>query len=428
MIKVLLFLVMLQGVLLSATVSEVEVKGVKVPVIYEKDSTLPIASMELVFVNSGSIEDGDKAGLAAFAASTMNEGTKKLGSVGFATKLEESAIHIGTSRGNETFSMELSSLTEKFTEGIGYFKELLSDPNFSKESFEKIKLLKVASINKRESDFDYQAQVGLKKLRYKGTPIENPAIGTAESLKAMALADIESFLKEHLVLSRAVVVIGGDLKEDEAKKLAKEVLSTLEVGKSKELATFAPSADAKRVEIEKDTKQAYVYFGSPYNLKVDDKDAYKSKVASFILGSGGFGSRLMEEVRVKRGLAYSAYARTSLNRSHSAFSGHLQTKLESQEEAIKLVKEVISEFVKKGATAEELEQAKKFIIGSEPLRNETLSQRLNRTFMEYYKGFDIGHSTKELELIEKLTLKDLNDFVASHQEINKLSFSIVTKK
>jgi predicted Zn-dependent peptidase len=324
--------------------------------------------------------------------------------------------------------MELSSLTEKFTEGIGYFKELLSDPNFSKESFEKIKLLKVASINKRESDFDYQAQVGLKKLRYKGTPIENPAIGTAESLKAMALADIESFLKEHLVLSRAVVVIGGDLKEDEAKKLAKEVLSTLEVGKSKELATFVPSDEAKRVEIEKDTKQAYVYFGSPYNLKVDDKDVYKAKVASFILGSGGFGSRLMEEVRVKRGLAYSAYARTSLNRSHSAFSGYLQTKLESQEEAIKLVKEVISEFVKKGATAEELEQAKKFIIGSEPLRNETLSQRLNRTFMEYYKGFDIGHSTKELELIEKLTLKDLNDFVASHQEINKLSFSIVTKK
>ena len=425
---VIFLLLVLQGVVLGATVSEVEVKGVKVPFIHEKDSTLPIASMELVFVNSGSIEDKAKAGLAAFTASMMNEGTKKLGSVGFATKLEESAIHIGASRGNETFSMELSSLTEKFSEGIGYFKELLSDPNFSKESFEKIKLLKVASINKQESDFDYQAQVGLKKLQYKGTPIENPAIGTAESLNAMSLTDIEGFFKSHLVLSRAAVVIGGDLDEAEAKKLAKEVLSTLEVGKSEPLATFAPSAEAKRVEIGKDTKQAYVYFGSPYNLKVDDKDAYKSKVASFILGSGGFGSRLMEEVRVKRGLAYSAYARTSLNHSHSAFSGHLQTKLESQEEAIKLVKEVIADFVKKGATKEELEQAKKFIIGSEPLRNETLSQRLNKTFMEYYKGFEIGHSEKELELIEKLTLEELNKFVSSHQEINKLSFSIVTKK
>jgi predicted Zn-dependent peptidase len=89
---------------------------------------------------------------------------------------------------------------------------------------------------------------------------------------------------------------------------------------------------------------------------------------------------------------------------------------------------VVSNFVKNGATKEELKQAKKFIIGSEPLRNETLSQRLNRTFMEYYKGFPIGHSKKELELIEKLTLEDLNKFIASHDEINKLSFSIVTKK
>jgi predicted Zn-dependent peptidase len=426
--KILLFLVMLQGVLLSAVVSEVEVKGVKVPVIFEKDSTLPIASMELVFTNSGSIEDGEKAGLASFSASILNEGTKKLGSVGFATKLEESAIHIRTNRGNETFSMELSSLKEKFAEGVGYFKELLSDPNFTKESFEKVKLLKIASINKRESDFDYQAKIGLKKLRYKGTPIQNPAIGTVDSIKAMKLEDIENFFKTHMVLSRAVIVIGGDLKEDEAKGFAKELLSVLEVGKSGKLATFSPSAEEKRVEIYKDTKQAYIYFGSPYNLKVEDKDLYKSKVASFILGSGGFGSRLMEEVRVKRGLAYSAYARTSINRSHSSFSGYLQTKLESQEDAIKLVKEVIYNFSKSGATKEELEQAKKFIIGSEPLRNETLSQRLNRTFMEYYKGFEIGHSKKELELIEKLTLEELNEFITSHQEINKLSFSIVTKK
>jgi predicted Zn-dependent peptidase len=421
-------LLFIQGVLLSATLEEIEVKGVKVPFIFEKDSTLPIASLELVFKNSGSIQDKEHSGIAAFTASILNEGTKKLGSVGFAQKLEENAIHIGTHRGNETFSMELSSLTEKFDEGTDYFKELLSDPNFTKESFEKIKLLKIASIKKRESDFDYIANIGLKKLRYKGTAIENPAIGTLESLKTLTLKDVESFFKTHMVLSRAVVIIGGDLKVDEAKKLAEKVLSSLEVGETQPLVTFDSLEKSERVEIIKDTEQAYVYFGAPYHLKVDDKDAYKSKVASFILGSGGFGSRLMEEVRVKRGLAYSAYARTSLNRSHSHFSGHLQTKIESQEEAIKLVKEVVAEFVKNGATADELEQAKKFIIGSEPLRNETLSQRLNKTFMEYYKGLEIGHSKKELEEIQKLSLKELNDFIATHDEINKLSFSIVTKK
>jgi len=427
--KLVIFLLLfIQGVLLSATVGEIEVKGVKVPFIFEKDSTLPIASMELVFVNSGSIEDKDHPGIAAFTASILNEGTKKLGSVGFAKKLEDSAIHISSNRGNETFSIELSSLTEKFDEGVDYLKELLSDPNFSKESLEKLKLLKMAYINKKESDFDYQAKLGLKKLRFKGTPLENPVIGTKESLKALTLKDVEEFFKTHMVLSRAVVVIGGDLTKDEAKKMAKNVLSVLEVGKSEPLKKFGSLEESKSIEIVKDTQQAYVYFGAPYHLEVNDKDAYKAKVAGFILGSGGFGSRLMEEIRVKRGLAYSAYGRIILNRSHSKFSGYLQTKLESQQEAIKLVKEVVSNFVKKGATKDELEQAKKFIIGSEPLRNETLSQRLNRTFMEYYKGFEIGHSKKELELIKKLTLEELNKFIASHDEINKLSFSVVTKK
>ncbi len=421
-------LLVIQGVLLSATLEEIEVKGVKVPFIFEKDSTLPIASLELVFVNSGSIEDKDHPGIAAFTASILNEGTKKLGAVGFAKKLEDNAIHIGANRGNETFSIELSSLTEKFDEGVGYLKELLSDPNFSKESLEKLKLLKIAYINKKESDFDYQAKLGLKKLRFKGTPIENPVIGTKESLGALTLKDVEEFFKTHLVLSRSTVVIGGDLTKDEAKKLALKVLDVLEVGKMEPLKKFGSLEEPKRVEIKKDTQQAYIYFGSPYHLEVNDKDAYKSKVAGFILGSGGFGSRMMEEIRVKRGLAYSAYGRIILNRSHSKFSGYLQTKLDSQEEAIKLVKEVVSNFVKNGVTKDELEQAKRFIIGSEPLRNETLSQRLNRTFMEYYKGFPIGHSKKELELIKKLSLEDLNKFIASHDEINKLSFSIVTNK
>jgi len=108
-------------------------------------------------------------------------------------------------------------------------------------------------------------------------------------------------------------------------------------------------------------------------------------------------------------------------------TGYLQTKLDSLEVAQKSVKEVIAEFVKSGVTEDELEQTKKFLLGSEPLRAETMSQRLNRTFMEFYKGQELGHSQKELELIEKLTLKDLNEFIKSHKEILELSFAIVTK-
>ena len=134
----------------------------------------------------------------------------------------------------------------------------------------------------------------------------------------------------------------------------------------------------------------------------------------------------MEEIRVKRGLAYSAYSRTNINRSNSYFSGHLQTKNENLEEAKKIVKSEIKRFVDGGVTQNELDQAKRFLLGSEPLRNETLSQRLSRAFFEYYRGFALGHSVKQLKLIESLTLKDLNSYIKQHDEITKLSFSIVT--
>ncbi|WP_456451553.1 M16 family metallopeptidase, partial [Hydrogenimonas sp.] len=127
-----------------------------------------------------------------------------------------------------------------------------------------------------------------------------------------------------------------------------------------------------------------------------------------------------------RGLAYSAYGRIVLNKSSSYFSGYLQTKLESQEEALKVVKEVIDRFVREGATQQELDDAKMFLLGSEPLRNETLSQRLGRAFNEYYKGLGLGYSKKQLELIERLTLEELNAFIKAHPEIAKLTVAIVT--
>ena len=136
----------------------------------------------------------------------------------------------------------------------------------------------------------------------------------------------------------------------------------------------------------------------------------------------------MEEIRVKRGLAYSAYGQISINQSYSSFSGYLQTKTENADEAKKLVIEIVKEFTKNAVTKEELEAAKNFLTGSEPLRVETLSQRLNRAFHLYYKGLDQSYSKKELNLIEELTLVDLNTYIKEHKEINDLFFSIVTQK
>jgi predicted Zn-dependent peptidase len=163
-------------------------------------------------------------------------------------------------------------------------------------------------------------------------------------------------------------------------------------------------------------------------MRRNDDEYYKARVSMFVLGAGGFGSRLMEEIRVKRGLAYSAYCYTRITKSYSTFNGHMQTKLESLDEAKKVTQEVIANFVKNGITQKELDQAKKYLLGNEPLRTETLAQRLDRTFSEYYDGLGLGNSAKDLEKISKLTLDEINKFIKEHNEINKLSFAIVTNE
>ena len=411
---------------MATMIDSIEVGGVSVPLIFEEQKRLPMVSMQLVFRNSGSIADGTHAGLAKLSAKMMNEGTLSEGSIGFAKLLDSKAIQLSANTGSETFVFELGSLKEEFEEGSRLLGKLLQEPNLTEESLQKVKAVTIGSLTRKDNDYDYVANRALKALLFEGTPLEQPALGTKESVEQIGLKDVQDFLKRHLVLSRAIVVIGGDVSLEEAKAKVAAVLKGLDRGSTEELEYYQVTKTPRQTLLERETEQAYLYFGSPYEMRVGDEKNHMARVATYILGAGGFGSRLMEEIRVKRGLAYSAYARVSISNSNSYFMGYLQTKTESLEEAQRTVKEVISEFVANGVTEGELEQAKKFLLGSEPLRVETLAQRLNRTFMEYYKGEELGHSKVELEKIRTLTLKDLNDFIKSHKEILELSFAIVT--
>jgi len=425
--KILLTLLLLGNIIMAATIDNIEVNGIKVPLIFEHDTRLPLATMQFTFTNSGSIADTAKAGLAKFSARLMNEGTKELGSTAFAESLESKAIHIATSTGTETFVMEVGSLSENFEEALGKFHELLKSPNFTSEAVEKVKTITLGSLSRKENDFDYTASNELKAVLFEGTPLAKPSSGTLESVKSIALNDVKSFINSHLSISNLIVVLGGDVDLATAKKQIAQVIATLPKGSSSKVKSYKAREKSKQSILKRETEQAYVYFGSPYNMSVNSEEYYKARVATFILGTGGFGSRLMEEIRVKRGLAYSAYARVNVSKSSSYFTGYLQTKIESLQEAQKSVNAVVAEFVKDGVTQEELEQTKKFLLGSEPLRVETMSQRLNRTFMEFYKGEKLGHSVRELEKIKKLKLKDLNAFIKEHSEINDLSYAIVTQ-
>lgn len=412
---------------MAATVEYIESKGVKIPVILEEDPRLPLATVQLIFTNSGSIADDSKAGVAKLSARMMNEGSKKMGGSAFADALEEKAIHIHSTIGTETFVMEMGALSEQLDAAFGYLKVLLQDPNLTEESLAKVKRTTIGGLSQKVNDFDYVASNELKALLFKGTPLAHPSSGTIESVESITLSDVKDFLQKHLVRSRLIFAVGGKVEKEALLSKLKELAEILEEGKAQDVVRYTTSDKAQESIIKKDTQQAYIYFGSPFVMEVASEENYKARVAAHILGAGGFGSRLMEEIRVKRGLAYSAYARIQVTKSRAYLSGYLQTKLESQEEAQKTVKEVIRTFVKEGVTQEELEQTKKFLLGSEPLRVETMSQRLGRTFQEFYRGQELGTSQEELERIKELSLEELNAFIKEHTEITKLSFAIVTQ-
>lgn len=425
---ILLTIFYTKGVLMSAELTTIKVDGVEVPIVFEHSNIIPTINLQLTFRDSGSLEDGSLAGLAKVSSILLGEGTKKLGATKFAEKLESKAINLNVGSGIETFSFDVSALKSEFPSSIKLLRELINDPNLDNEVLSKVKNRQISKLLSKKSDYDYIANTELKKLLFDKTPIGRPTTGDIEGIKKIEIKDVKRFLDSHLNLSRLIVLAGGDISLDELKKMIKPLLKTLPNGKSFHTPFFEASAKEKIEEKDRDTQQAYIYFGSPFDMKPDNKEYYKAKVAAFILGSSGFGSRMMEEIRVKRGLAYSAYMRFIVHKSHSYAFGYLQTKVESQEEAVEVVKEVVSGFVKDGVTQKELDDAKKFILGSEPLRNETLSQRLSRAFDEYYKGLPLGYHKDELELIKNLELKDINEFIKNHSEIEKLSFSIVTKK
>ncbi len=425
--KIILLCVLLQGLLMAETVKEIQIKDTKVPVVFETGNFVPIVSLQLVFKNAGHLSN-TKDGLADMSAKLLNEGTSKDGSVGFAEKLDAHAVELGAHVGRESFVLEVSALKSEFPYAIERFKELLKDPNYSKEALAQVKRQKIGWLKQKESDFDYLAATKLREMLFKGAALGRPYDGTVQSVESISLEDIKHFITTHLGYTNVIAVAGGDISLDEAEKYLKEILPLLPKVTVKPLKEVKVSDKKETKYIAEDTQQAYIYFGAPFDYSYKEKDQYKAKIAEYLLGGAGFGSRLMEEIRVKRGLTYGAYSTLRRTKSASYLSGYLQTKLSTQDEAKALVQKVVDDFVAKGITAEELKAAKEFLVGSEPLRTETLSQRLSRAYNEYYYGRPLGFTKEQLKKIESVTLEEMNAFIESHKELTELSFAIVTKK
>lgn len=398
-----------------------EFKGLKIPFIFEENRDFPIIILKLVFRNCGRSFD-EIAGLARMFAKVLNEGTNDK----FFKNLEFRAINLGASSGFESLELSLSLLKEHKNFAAKALNNLLLNPRFEEKILNRLKTNTLGELASKNSDFDYLAKNLLNATTLPYKEFQSPNDGDEKSINNLSLDSLKSFYKKHINLNSLIVTLGGDLNLNEAKDFVSEILQGLKKGEVKPSKNYALSKELKdEILIKKESEQAYIYFTTPFFADFKDKELYLGKIALFILGQGGFGSRIMEEIRVRRGLAYSAYAMLDLSLSYKRVFGYLQTKNENAKEAKGLIKELFKDFVLKGITQNELNQAKNFLLGSTPLRYESLSKRLALSFSEYYQGLELGHYKKELECVKKASLKELNAYIKNHKELLNLSFASV---
>ena len=399
---------------------DLKYKNLSIPLLYEFDNSMPVVNFKLIFKASGSVANGKFPGLANLVAKMLNEGTSKLGVSEFANLLELKAVNLSIFSGFETFGFEINTLKENFDYGLNLLISLLKDPNFTQKTLDKIKTLIKGEIASNNTDFDYLSRTELNRLLYENTSLEYPQIGTLESIDKIGLNEVKEFFNA-LFLENLFIVLAGDIKENIN---LNELLNCFKNGNKNNLAFIKTSDEKKLSFVKKQVEQAYIYFGAPYNVKKDE--IFKANVAIFIFGSSGFGSRLMEEIRVKRGLAYSIYARADFGLSSSKIWGYMQTKNESKDDAINVIKSEFLKFVKAGVSQDELNSAKNFLLGSVVLQKETMFGRININQKEFYTGEEFGEFERTLEKIKALNLDDLNKFIKAHDEILNLSFSVVS--
>ena len=424
--KILAILLILQGVLMATQIKELEVNKEKITILYEEGKYIPIISMQLVFSNAGHLSEGIN-GLAGLSASLLNEGTSKDGSIGFASKLDAHAVDISAHVGRESFVIEISSLKSEFSYAFARLVELLKDPNYTVKALGQIKHQKLGWLSQKKGDFNHIASTALRQELFRGTALAEPYDGTLESIKAIEVKDIEDFILSHLGSNNLTIVVGGDIVFEEISAYVKQLVPLFPKVANQPIQAIKASDKRQTLVIEEETQQATLFFGSPFDYSYKAQDQHLAKIAEYLLGGAGFGSRMMEELRVKRGLTYGIYASLRRTKPVSYLSGYMQTKLSTQDEAKALIQKVVDDFIKDGITAKELEDTKNFLLGSEPLRTETLSQRLSRAFNDYYYERPLGFAKIQLQKLEAVTLEEVNAFIKSHTELSALSFAIVTQ-
>ncbi len=387
-----------------------------------EDSSIPVIAMKFSFRGMGSKTDSiAKQGLARLVSNTMDEGAGELKSQEFQQILRNQSITLHFNASRDNFGGTLKTLTRNKDEAFKLLKLALANPRFDEEPLNRMRASNKSRIKSSLSNPKWIAARLQNDIIFSGHPYSLNSGGTLSSLDNITQADLREF---HSKLGKNQLVIGvsGDITTDELKAVLDDVFGDMPIVETKESESFALQNAGRSYLYKQDIPQSIIKI-SQKGISRQDDDYYAAQIMNFILGESGFGSRLMEEIREKRGLTYGIYSYFHEYEQTNALHVSTSTVNDKVPEMLALINDEWDKMLAKPVSEKELKDAKSYLIGSMPLSLTSTGAIASILLSLQLDELAIDYLDLRKNKLDKVTIKQVQE--AAKRVLDKDSFTTI---
>ena len=401
-------------------------------VLFVEARSIPMIDLRVDFDAGSRYDPPAKAGLAAMTQGLLALGATVQNEVLTEQQIADRLADAGAQRSSSAdvdrggVSLRtLSSRTEREA-ALTTLAGILAAPALAEEVLAREKARRIAAIREEDTKPEVIADRAFDRALYLSGGAEHPygRNQTAASIDAITRADVQAFYAANYGARRAVMAIIGDLSRAEAEEIAERLTANLPAGSAAPSVPPVPPQKASELRIPHPATQSHILIGSAV-MKRGDPDYFALTVGNYILGGGGFVSRLMEQVREKRGLAYSVYSYFTPLMQEGPYQAGLQTKKEQANEALALVRKIIAEYVASGPTAKELRAAKDNLAGGFALRIDSNRKILDNLSAIGFYNLPLDYLDTWSAKVERVSVEDIRRALKKHLKPEQFSTVIV---
>ena len=417
--------------LIGTSAHAMKIQEIKSPLGIEawlvEEHSVPLMAMRFSFEGGNAQDPPGKEGVANFMTAMMDEGAGDLKALQFQERMEEIAMRMGFDDSRDAFYGSFEALSQHRQAAIELLRLAINKPRFDSDAVERIRQQLLAGLAFAAKDPEKVAANEWYALAFPGHAYGRPANGTPESIGMITRDDLEAYRKRVFAKNTLKVVAVGDIDAQTFRSLLDAVFGELpETAQIANVPMTAPKLGGEQKVIEMNVPQSVASFGLGAVAR-KDPDFIPAFILNHILGGGGFSSRLMEQVREKRGLAYSVYTYLQPFHHTSMFAGGVATKNEEIAQSLDVIRAELKRMAAEGPTPAELDNAKKYLIGSYPLRFDTNAKIASQLHGILHDDLGIDYVDKRNGLIEAVTIDDAKRVAQRLFKTENLIVTIVGK-